>query len=92
MAGVVEGEGRAVGDAFGERHVFFVVATPGEQTYRSQSVAPDAQGYADVGTRVGATQGFEDYDNSDARDIAGSNTDYAAPRIVPKVSQIVLKP
>jgi arylsulfatase A-like enzyme len=35
--------------------------------------------------RRNATQGFAEFDNAEARDIAGSNTDYAAPRIVPKV-------
>ncbi|RMH41988.1 MAG: hypothetical protein D6689_09535 [Deltaproteobacteria bacterium] len=33
----------------------------------------------------GITQGFVDYDNAGALDIAGSNTDIASPRIVPRV-------
>lgn len=35
----------------------------------------------------GITQGFAVYDNAGALDIAGSNTDIAAPRIVPKVEK-----
>lgn len=33
----------------------------------------------------GITQGFDEYDNEGAKDIAGSNADIASPRTVPKV-------
>jgi len=35
----------------------------------------------------GIRQGFDEYDNEDAKDIAGSNKDIAAPRIVPKAQK-----
>jgi hypothetical protein len=62
VAGVVEREGRAVGDAFGERNVFCAVAVPGaggDQTHRAKRMTPDAERDADVGAGVGAAQGFE---------------------------------
>ena len=62
MAGVFEREGCAVGQAFGEGHVFGAVAAPGaggDQTHRAKCVSSDPERYAHVGAGVDAAQGFK---------------------------------